>query len=357
MRNRLELVEDMVIGRSEPADPNYLFSRILDLEVDENGSIYVFAYGAFGVRVFDSDGVYRRTIGGRGGQGPGDFKEGGRIAVTRNLLFYTALGVLHSWELTGEFVDARNTDNLLDLSGAPDDGHLAAAFWTFERNTVEPGLARTWAVARVFAQGDMDTPYASFAHPFSSVQIGDSMIGFTPPRGEPSFAQAADGTIYASPGTNYEVVSFSPAGGHRWSLRVASSRYRFTDSDIATAMKALRRIEPAATSELVEWPEFWPALDWQPLGLGSAGGRGFPLFVDGHGHVYVFPFVPERHLGIEDRAVDVYSPRGELLFQGIMPNALLMRSWSDFAYGVSTSNSDQEETVVRWRLVEPFGSP
>ena len=51
-------------------------------------------------------------------------------------------------------------------------------------------------------------------------------------------------------------------------------------------------------------------------------GSGSPLRVDGHDHVYVFPYVsPEWSRDV--RPVDVYSATGERLFAGLMSD----RSW------------------------------
>lgn len=79
--------------------------------------------------------------------------------------------------------------------------------------------------------------------------------------------------------------------------------------------------------------------------------------MDGHGHVYVFPRLPEE-LREGNRPVDVFSRDGERLFAGLIePN---WRSWtaaaSDYFYGVPTDPDTKEWVIVRYRLVEPFSA-
>lgn len=69
-----EVTRDLLIGAAE-GQPEYQFGRIVGLDVDEEGSVYVLDQQAREVRVFDSAGAYIRTIG-RPGNGPGELSQG-----------------------------------------------------------------------------------------------------------------------------------------------------------------------------------------------------------------------------------------------------------------------------------------
>ena len=71
---------------------------------------------------------------------------------------------------------------------------------------------------------------------------------------------------------------------------------------------------------------------------------------DGEGRLYVFPQMPiESEEPPTSRPVDVYSPSGEFLAAGLVPN-----NWTygtgEYVYGVRTNDVDELD-VVRYRIV------
>ena len=64
------LEDELSIGASEGPD-EYMFSRIQDLDADDDGNIYALDQKESHIKVFDKEGRYVRTIGQRG-QGPGE---------------------------------------------------------------------------------------------------------------------------------------------------------------------------------------------------------------------------------------------------------------------------------------------
>ena len=121
-----------------------------------------------------------------------------------------------------------------------------------------------------------------------------------------------------------------------------------TDEDKDKA--SLRRVDDAVNVDDLDvaWPEFMPAL--------ANGGGGLvgdhALQIDGHGHLYVFPFVRETEN--PERPVDVYSSEGELLFTGFIPVPSWMDAVGDSIYRFEEDERTEELQVVRYRLVEPF---
>ena len=68
---KYELEEDLQIGKED--DDNYVFERIYDVKVDDEGNIFVLDSKAGRIQKYDKSGKYLQTIG-RKGQGPGEFE-------------------------------------------------------------------------------------------------------------------------------------------------------------------------------------------------------------------------------------------------------------------------------------------
>jgi len=75
----LEVEEEARFGSVE--DPDAGFTRIRDVDVDEDGRIYVLESGAQEIRVLAPDGSVERRIG-REGDGPGEFRRAYAIGVS-----------------------------------------------------------------------------------------------------------------------------------------------------------------------------------------------------------------------------------------------------------------------------------
>lgn len=75
-----ELELDLTIG-GEEFDENYNFMSVTDVDVDEEGNIYVFDFRQYQIQKYDRDGKYLQTIG-RQGEGPGEFQMAGRMTMS-----------------------------------------------------------------------------------------------------------------------------------------------------------------------------------------------------------------------------------------------------------------------------------
>jgi len=67
-------IEELSIGEDEGADAAYLLGNPTHVRVDSLGNIYVAEERQCVVKIFDTDGVLLRALGGRG-EGPGEFRE------------------------------------------------------------------------------------------------------------------------------------------------------------------------------------------------------------------------------------------------------------------------------------------
>jgi len=97
--------EDLSIGKAEGQE-EYMFARIQDIAVDDNGDIYVADAQATQIKVFDSKGIFLRLIG-RKGQGPGEFTGIHSIQITAKnelMLYDNWQHKLVYFSLTGKFI-------------------------------------------------------------------------------------------------------------------------------------------------------------------------------------------------------------------------------------------------------------
>jgi hypothetical protein len=219
------------------------------------------------------------------------------------------------------------------LTGLADGSFLGA----FNERDDEGSLYQR--LARLSAEGEQLHSYLSLPVP-PRQRVGNfaGIPGATP---APSFAAARAGELYVTGGDEYQVLAIDVSGVARWALRVAWKREPFTEEHENGLLNWLEELSPddaAATG--TDWPTQLPALS--------------DLAVDGHGHLYVFPFEFGFGETGEEREVDVYSRDGERLFTGHMDRPLWLDARGDFVYFLRTNEETGEQEPVRYRLVEPF---
>ena len=336
------------------------FYRPIDVDADAAGRVFVFDAGNSNIVVFGDDGQHIRTVGREGG-GPGEISGGGQIAVVGDSLVHVVRQRLNAWSEDGEVLASLNldfTNRLLPIAGTDQDWFVGSF-----RRPREDGTIRRRVVVRVSVEGELEHTYATLPDPVAltlrrRTASGEVGVNTMIPMPFPTFVTQRAGEVYVTAGDEYQILKFHNDEEVEWALRVAWSRLSLTDERID---EALRRISGADNpngrpSQIpdpkryeVDWPELMPALAGRP----SAHPRVEPLRVDGHGHVYVFPFIPDSW-DRPDQPVDVYSAGGEHLFSGMIP----IRRWDaargDYVYGIRTDAATQESEVVRYRLVEPF---
>ncbi len=333
---RIELVEDLVIGR-DSVDPNYAFYRPRDLAVSSAGWIYVLDDGNHRVQVFDGDGDYQMTLGQQG-EGPGELVGSSSITVVAGSVIVSdwRKAQLSIWNTQGVHLRdvrlsfARNFSSAMGLN----DGSLFVSYFEpdYERGGRAGDLA-SLVVARVSADLDILHTYAAF--PIAA----PSLL----PVAYPLCAASADGDVYVTDATEYQVLALSAEGMPNWVLSAdlfpapiskAYAERRWREFSVKNQGKVAR-------SKLA-WPDRYPALSW--------------IGVDGHGHLYVFPFIPDSHNDtLVEWPVDVYSRTGERLFSGLIPKiGIWEAALNDEIYRIEEDPVSNEEIAVRYRLVEPF---
>ena len=137
------LVPEITIGRLDGPE-EYIFGRIWSIAVDDDRNVYVFDEQAQHVQVYDAEGVYVETLGGRG-EGPGEFRWAESIALLPD----------------GRLV-ARDPGNMRVQVFGPGPGELDE--WGYNPGnygSTDPlyadGLGRTYVVARDLSRTDFVT--------------------------------------------------------------------------------------------------------------------------------------------------------------------------------------------------------
>jgi hypothetical protein len=109
----LTLKLDLTIGQ-EAEDPNYMFSQLRSIQVDEQENIYALDMKELKVKVYDKNGKFVRSFGKKG-QGPGEIDTPIRMEMTRDnclviddmgnnkLIFYSLTGSLIKEIPTGKY--------------------------------------------------------------------------------------------------------------------------------------------------------------------------------------------------------------------------------------------------------------
>ncbi len=111
----IQLIEILTIGEDDPESPNeYLFEYISTIALDSRGYIYVGEHDKTTVRVYDPEGNYTYSIGGKG-RGPGEFEEVTAIHIDRHdrlVVVDRTNARLTLFMLDGELIDIRTIPDL-----------------------------------------------------------------------------------------------------------------------------------------------------------------------------------------------------------------------------------------------------
>lgn len=103
----VQLNEVLSIGEGNPEDPNYLFSTITSIQVDESKCIYIAELFGNHIKVFDEHGNFLKQIG-REGDGPGEFRM--ILTMTRDssgniLVMDQSTSSVSKFDSNGEYID------------------------------------------------------------------------------------------------------------------------------------------------------------------------------------------------------------------------------------------------------------
>jgi hypothetical protein len=118
----LEIEEDLVLGSEK--DENYMFYRVWDIAVNDQGDIYVLDSGKYRIQKYDKDGRYVQTIG-RQGQGPGEFERPtGLYLDKKGNIYVLGLSKIHLFDRQGEFIKSLVPQGFITDFVPDGEGHI-----------------------------------------------------------------------------------------------------------------------------------------------------------------------------------------------------------------------------------------
>ena len=342
---RIGLVEDLVLGM-DATDPNQAFYRATAVDVDADGNLWVLDAGNHRVQVFSVDGDFVRSLGGEG-QGPGEFERPSQMAIVAGSVVVRAgRRRLSLFNLDGEHL---RDVQILYVSGSLvnftplDDGTFIASHTVIDTSQAAPGQGGSIPASFTVSAFSLDAQelltYVEL--PTEALFISSADVKRPAPvaRPFPSFGASRAGDLYITSAEQYQVLALDPDAEPKWAMRVAFEPEGLSEAIIERAIESARRRMPETTRGDLIWPARLPALSH--------------IAVDGHGHLYVYPYF-DRGEELEDRPVDVYSSAGELLFSGMIEDRRWQRGHGDFVYAAGPDRISGETLVWRWLLDEPF---
>lgn len=310
--HRIELIEDLVI-EERVGDYQYEFQDAVGIVVDERGRIYVHDNERYRIVVYRPDGSFLRAYGGAGNMAPFHL---GWISLAGQKLAISTGNKVTVWSLDGDYLYDRSLLRRAfssDVQGTV-DGSLVGSFLMLDR-----ALDSWLRVEKISLDDDESLTYS--AVPMRRRDRSD-------PRARADFAATRTGEVYMTRGDEYVVQAFTSDGTARWILYVDWPRGGASEGSGASP----------------------PALAAGPRGRGlSRLGRGHPVRVDGHGNVYVFPYV-DREWNRAEVPVDVYSPGGERIFGGFITDRSWIRAKDDHVFGIEYDEDTRLQRIVRYRL-------
>jgi len=203
----------------ETDDEDQFFGVISDIEIDDEGNVYLLDAQLSEVKIFTADGEFVRTIG-REGEGPGEFRRPTRMFFTKDgnigvMQTIPAKIVLLSpnGDPVGEHPLPVPEDGGFQLltSGQASEGQLVLAMARTKLSEDQSSWSRTDFLARVDSQGKQLVEYAS-----KTVQINfaDAVLNFAEwDTFERRWVVAPDGKVYACESyPEYEITVWNADG-------------------------------------------------------------------------------------------------------------------------------------------------
>lgn len=329
----IDLVEDLVIEDRDDGSA-YDFDVVVDLVVDDAGNILVQDGRNRRIQVFDSDGRFVRSIGGKD-SAHSPFAAGWMALSGRRLAISTGQEIA-VWSVDGDYLYDRPLMSraLYRPVHGTADGSVIGAYQIYEGRQPLLRLDKLPLDAE------------------SSTTLGVVPDG-APGRGEveasAGFAVTESGEVFLTAGDDYQILAVTTTGDRLFTLSVDWPRLRVREEGTPADMSILVELPSSGPAELT----LAPALATDSVLEARRVGYGAPLRADGHDHIYVFPYVSPDTAG-DLRPVDVYSTTGERLFAGLIPERSWVRAKGNFIYGIEMDEKRKAQRVVRYRLVEPF---
>lgn len=335
----VKLVEDLVLNEGTTG---IVIFEPRSIVASPDGRMFVRDRGPNDVKVFRPDGSYLGAFGGEG-QGPGEFMRLAQLALAGDVVvaYDSRKRRLSTWTQDGEYLGEYplGARTVLDSMHGLDDGTLVARLTGFAADTGE----RTSRLVRITPRGEVLTEYYVTKSPRQAARLGGDPVANVQKSLEGLFvrlrthyAVSTQGIVYVANLNAYQALALDAEGAQMWALKVPWPGMPWTDDAKDRLVGALGSGLPlgAVSAEDLTWPPRDRAM--------------FAILADGAGRLYVFPEQGPLEPGTRLRPVDVYSPEGEFIAAGAVPN-LWASSRGEFVYGLRLDAAGETE-AVRYRL-------
>lgn len=336
------IADELRIGTVDGDGPD-LFGRIIMLDVDAEGRVYVLEGQAQEIRVFDRSGGYVRTIGRQGG-GPGEFNQpvhmqfgpDGNLWVVdpqnnRVSVFDTAGTYLAGHPMPGGFI-------IIPWPGGFDlRGHYYSPIPRPSEAGFQMGMAHF--DESMTAIDTLEVPDDPVERPHFEMRRGDAAwMASVPYTAGFDWLLSPAGTFWGMFTGDYRLFELSQEGDTLRTITRAFERLPVTDADME-----------AARERLSWFIEQGGKVDWGKIPSEKPATSDF--FVDEDGYVWVTPVTAADDGG---HPLDVFDPDGRYLGRVALPGRLVGRPLvrGDRMYAV-TRNELEVPFVARWRIEKP----
>ena len=313
-----ELEEDLSIGREN--DENYMFYRVRDIEVDDQGNIYIADMSNYRIQKFDKNGNYIQTIGGQG-QGPGEFELPTKIRLdktTGNIYVKDQAYGIEIFDKQGHPIKGFKIEKSFSDFRLDEDGNIIGIFRTFSESS------QTNSVCKVNSDGKIYETYAEFPYnKFRQKRSGGSILSVTTGWEKDLFISKINNQtfVYGYPG-EYELSVIDESGQLLYKIKKDEPRRKFP----ANKRNRLKKYN------LGEFQPFF-----------------YLIFTDSEGRIYVQTNKTWAEDEVKEKEVDIFSKNGYYLYKTSLPKHTYVIKIG-YLYALIIDEDEGMELVKRFRI-------
>jgi hypothetical protein len=269
------LEEELLIGEAESKD-EYMFSQVIDVDVDYEGRIYILDSREAHIVVFDKKGKYLATIG-RKGQGPGEMQKPQSIQITpQKEIMVNDMGArkLLFFNFEGKFVKGVSTAKMTYFNNPVIDSKN-----NIIANITVPGMK-------------MQTELKKFDPELEPIFTIDNIELFKLPVMKAFFPQffwqlGEDDSLIWGISSKYELQVMNSEGKLYKKIIKEYDPKKITEEDRQKEVKFLFGDKPVPPGVKLEWPESHGAFKYISIDEdGRIFLRTFEKTKDGSGYYY-----------------------------------------------------------------------
>jgi len=324
--------EELSIGVME-GDEEYMLNRPINVEVSDDGTIYVLDMGDVCIKVYDENGAYLRTVGQQG-QGPGEFGYHIYTALSSDDRIFIMDSVnrrIFSMDIYGKYINGFRVEGFHREMKTDDENRMFFAKHIQETATADLPVTKDFQEVEVVNQIIRCNPDGS-----EQFVLGEF-------EGEKTNIKRIDKVSTLSTGSEYNIVWEVSREGMLYEGLNDEYKIHVFSADGTKVRTFSREYEPV-TQEIIRdgevvdkrvMPAFDPRKGW--------------LF-DGEGNLWV-AFYSEKD---DENVYDVFSPEGIYIKQVIVPHRIY-EFYKGKAYSIVTSEEGFRQ-VKRFKLVNPEGT-